>query len=108
MADTIVNVTDENFESEVLQSPIPVLVDFWAEWCGPCRMLAPTLAEIATEFQGKLLVAKVNVDDSKEAPAKYGIRGIPTLILFKNGSVHTTKVGLLSKTQLQDFLNENI
>ncbi len=108
MSDAIVNVNDTTFEADVLQSSIPVLVDFWAEWCGPCRMLAPTLEEIAKEFSGKLIVAKVNVDLSKETPAKYGIRGIPTIILFKNGKQHATKVGLLSKTQLQEFLNENI
>jgi len=108
MSDSIVNVNDANFEAEVLQASVPVLVDFWAEWCGPCRMLAPTLEEIAKENHGKVKVVKLNVDESKETPAKYGIRGIPTLLLFKEGSLHTTKVGLLSKTQLQEFLDENI
>jgi thioredoxin 1 len=86
-------VTDENFEAEVLQSSLPVLVDYWAEWCGPCRAIAPILDEIAGEYEGRLKVAKLNIDDNEVTPAKYGIRGIPTLMLFKDGSIEATKVG---------------
>ena len=101
-------VTDATFEAEVLQSEQPVLVDYWAEWCGPCKMISPILDEIATEYAGKLKVAKVNIDDNQETPAKYGIRGIPTLMVFKNGNIEATKVGALSKSQLKDFLDANI
>ena len=103
-----VNVTDENFETEVIKAGKPVIVDFWAEWCGPCKMIAPILEEVATEFDGKLTVGKLNVDENNETPPKYGIRGIPTLLLFKNGNVAATKVGALSKAQLTEFLNENL
>ena len=98
-------VTDATFEAEVLQSEQPVLVDYWAEWCGPCKMISPILDEIATEYAGKLKVAKVNIDDNQGTPAKYGIRGIPTLMLFKNGNVEATKVGALSKSQLAAFID---
>ncbi len=108
MSDSIIHVSDATFESEVLQSPTPVLVDYWAEWCGPCKMIAPILEDVAVEFQGKLKIAKLNVDENQATPPKYGIRGIPTLMLFKNGSVEATKVGALSKTQLAAFLNANL
>ena len=98
-------VTDATFEAEVLQSEQPVLVDYWAEWCGPCKMISPILDEIATEYAGKLKVAKVNIDDIQETPAKYGIRGIPTLMVFKNGNIEATKVGALSKSQLAAFID---
>ena len=98
-------VTDATFEAEVLQSEQPVLVDYWAEWCGPCKMISPILDEIATEYAGKLKVAKVNIDDNQKTPAKYGIRGIPTLMVFKNGNIEATKVGALSKSQLAAFID---
>ncbi len=104
----IVNVTDGTFESEVLQSDTPVLVDYWAEWCGPCKMIAPILDEISNEYAGKVKIAKLNIDDNNDTPPKYGIRGIPTLMLFKNGNVEATKVGALSKSQLTAFLDSNI
>ncbi len=104
MSDNIVHVTDASFEDDVLKSDVPVLVDFWAAWCGPCKMIAPILDEIATEHAGKLKVCKVDVDANNGIPAKFGIRGIPTLILFKNGNAEATKVGALSKTQLNEFI----
>lgn len=104
----IVNVTDSSFDTEVLQSDCPVLVDYWAEWCGPCKMIAPILDEIAGEYDGKIKIAKLNIDDNGETPPKYGIRGIPTLMLFKNGNVEATKVGALSKSQLTAFIDSNI
>ncbi|HAG95364.1 MAG: thiol reductase thioredoxin [Pseudomonadales bacterium] len=104
----IVNVTDGTFDAEVLQSDSPVLVDYWAEWCGPCKMIAPILDEISGEYDGKLKIAKLNIDENPDTPPKYGIRGIPTLMLFKNGNVEATKVGALSKSQLTAFLDSNI
>jgi thioredoxin 1 len=102
------HVTDDTFEPEVLQSETPVLVDYWAEWCGPCKSIAPILDEVAKEYEGRLKVAKINVDENQNTPAKFGIRGIPTLMLFKNGNVEATRVGALSKSQLTAFLDSNI
>ncbi|NMF88727.1 MULTISPECIES: thioredoxin TrxA [Aromatoleum] len=108
MSEHIHYVTDGNFEAEVLQAQTPVLVDYWAEWCGPCKMIAPILDDIAKEYAGKLKVAKLNIDENQETPAKFGIRGIPTLMLFKGGNVEATKVGALSKSQLTAFIDSNI
>ena len=108
MSDLIKHTTDAAFEQDVLKSSTPVLIDYWAEWCGPCRMVAPILDEIAGEYQGRLQIMKVNVDENRNVPAKYGIRGIPTLMLFKGGEVAATKVGALSKSQLTSFLDANI
>jgi thioredoxin 1 len=102
------HVTDDTFEPEVLQSETPVLVDYWAEWCGPCKSIAPILDEVAREYGSRLKVAKINVDQNQLTPAKFGIRGIPTLMLFKNGNVEATRVGALSKSQLTAFLDSNI
>ena len=104
----IQHITDANFEPEVLKSELPVLVDYWAEWCGPCKSIAPILEAVAKEYGGRLKVAKINVDENQSTPAKFGIRGIPTLMLFKNGNVEATKVGALSKSQLTAFLDSNI
>ncbi len=101
-------VTDETFEEEVLKADQPVLIDYWAEWCGPCKMIAPVLEEIAEDYAGRLKVAKLNIDENPATPPKYGIRGIPTLMLFKNGSVEATKVGAVSKSQLSAFIDSNI
>ena len=103
-----VPVTDATFAEEVTNSDIPVLVDFWAEWCGPCKVIAPVLEEIASEYDGKMKVCKLDIDANEATPPKYGIRGIPTLMLFKNGNVEATKVGALSKSQLTAFLDSNI
>ncbi len=107
-SEAIQHVTDDSFEPEVLQSEVPVLVDYWAEWCGPCKSIAPILEDVAREYGGRLKVAKINVDENQSTPAKFGIRGIPTLMLFKNGNVEATKVGALSKSQLTAFLDSNI
>ncbi len=108
MSDKIVHVTDASFETDVLNASAPVLVDFWAEWCGPCKMIAPILDEVAAEYEGKVTIAKLNIDQNSGTPPKFGIRGIPTLLLFKDGAVAATKVGALSKTQLKEFLDANI
>ena len=107
-SDLIKHVTDASFEADVLKAEGAVLVDYWAEWCGPCKMIAPVLDEIAETYKGKLTVAKLNIDENQEPPAKHGVRGIPTLMLFKNGNVEATKVGALSKSQLAAFLDANI
>jgi len=105
MSDNIVHVSDDSFETDVLQSDIPALVDFWAEWCGPCKMIAPILDEIADEYSGKIKVCKIDVDSNPETAAKFNVRGIPTLLVFKNGAVEATKVGALSKGQLTEFVD---
>ena len=108
MSDNIVKVSDDSFQSDVLSASGPVLVDYWAEWCGPCKMIAPVLDEIADEYQGKLTIAKLNVDENPNTPPKYGNRGIPTLMLFKDGEVAGTKVGSVSKSQLAEFVDQHI
>ena len=99
---------DDSFEADVLKSDKPVLVDFWAEWCGPCKAIAPTLDEMASTYEGKVQVVKVNIDESRQTPAKFGIRGIPTLMMFKNGQLAATKVGALTKSQMAQFIEQNI
>jgi thioredoxin 1 len=108
MSQGITKVSDDSFDSEVLKSDSPVLVDYWAEWCQPCKQIAPVLEEIAREYAGKIKVAKLNIDENTQTPRKYGIRGIPTLMLFKNGQVEATKVGAVSKSQLSAFLDGNL
>lgn len=108
MSDAIVQVTDATFEAEVLKSDLPVLLDFWAPWCGPCKMIAPILEELSGELAGKLKICKMDVDNNPETPAKFNVRGIPTLIIFKDGTVEATKVGALSKTQLSEFINTSV
>lgn len=105
---SVIHVNDASFEADVLKSPIPVLVDFWAEWCGPCKAIAPALEEIANELKGKITIAKLNVDDNQDVPARYGVRGIPTLTIIKGGQVVATKVGALPKAALVNFVNSNI
>ncbi|AAQ59260.2 thioredoxin TrxA [Chromobacterium violaceum] len=108
MSDLILHVTDDSFENEVLKADRPVLVDYWAEWCGPCKMIAPILDEVAKEYDGKLKIAKLNIDQNEQTPPKFGIRGIPTLMLFKDGQVAATKVGALSKSQLTAFIDSQL
>ena len=108
MSEKIVYLSDDSFENDVLKADGVVLVDFWAEWCGPCKMIAPILDDIAEEYEGKVTVAKLNVDQNNVSPAKYGVRGIPTLLLFKNGEVAATKVGAMSKTQLKEFIDAQL
>ncbi len=108
MSEKIVTLSDATFDEHVKASDVPVLVDFWAEWCGPCKMIAPILDEVAKDYAGKLKIAKLNIDSNQATPPKYGVRGIPTLMLFKNGNVEATKVGALSKSQLTAFIDSNI
>ena len=108
MSEQIVHVTDDTFEAEVLKAEQPVLVDYWAEWCGPCRMIAPILDDVAADYAGRVKICKLNVDENQATPPKYGIRGIPTLMLFRNGNVEATKVGALSKLQLAAFLDSSL
>jgi thioredoxin 1 len=108
LSSDIVYVSDDSFEEDVLKSDIPVLVDYWAEWCGPCKMIAPILEEVVGEYIGKLKIAKLNIDENSATPPKYGIRGIPTLMIFKDGDVEATKVGALSKSQLTAFIDSHL
>ena len=107
-SELVKHITDATFEDEVLHSTQPILVDYWAEWCGPCKMIAPILDEVSVSYEGKLQVAKMNVDENREIPAKFGIRGIPTLMLFKGGELAATKVGALSKAQLTAFIDQQL
>jgi thioredoxin 1 len=108
VSDLVLHVSDADFNDTVIKANGPVLVDYWAEWCGPCKMIAPVLDEIAAEYQGKLTIAKLNIDENPKTPQHYGVRGIPTLMLFKGGEVEATKVGALTKSQLTAFLDSNI
>jgi thioredoxin 1 len=108
MSNEIIHLSDETFKKEVLESTIPVLVDYWAEWCGPCKMIAPILDSLISEYNGKIKIAKLNIDENPLTPTKYGVRGIPTLMIFKDGNVESTKVGALSKSQLIAFIDSTI
>jgi len=108
LSEQVIHTSDDSFEADVIESEVPVLLDFWAEWCAPCKMIAPILTEIAEEYKGRLKIAKLNIDENPSIPPKFGIRGIPTLILFKNGTVEGQKVGALSKSQLTAFLDTNL
>ncbi len=108
MSEHVHYISDDSFEQEVLQAGVPVLADYWADWCGPCKMISPILDEVAKEYTGKLKVCKLNIDENQATPPKFGIRGIPTLMIFKNGNVEATKVGALSKSQLTAFVDSNI
>jgi len=108
VSDSVLHVTDSNFDELVLKANTPVLVDYWAEWCGPCKMIAPVLDEISQEYTGKITVAKLNIDENPATPSHYGVRGIPTLMLFKDGDIEATKVGALTKSQLAQFIDSNI
>jgi thioredoxin 1 len=107
-SERILHVGDDQFEDSVLRADVPVLVDFWAPWCGPCKMIAPILDELAEEYEGQMMIAKINIDDNPMTPQRYGVRGIPTLLLFKNGEVEATKVGALAKSQLKAFIDNNL
>ncbi|MFZ4478666.1 MAG: thioredoxin TrxA [Rhodoferax sp.] len=107
-SELIKHVSDASFETDVIQSPVPVLVDYWAEWCGPCKMIAPILDELSTSYEGKLQVTKMNVDENRDIPARFGIRGIPTLMLFKDGQLAATKVGAMSKAQMTAFIDQQL
>lgn len=108
MSENIKDITDDSFDKEVINAGLPVLLDFWAPWCGPCNAMAPVLDEIATAYAGKVIVAKINIDDNSATPQKFGVRGIPTLMLFKNGELESTKVGTVSKSQLSAFLDSHL
>lgn len=108
MSDQVLTVTDQNFEQQVLKAAKPILVDFWAEWCGPCKMIAPILAEIAVDYHAQLTIAKMDVDHNTQTPSQYGVRGIPTLMLFKDGELVATKVGALTKSQLKAFIDSHL
>jgi len=108
VSDLVLHVSDADFNDTVIKSGVPVLVDYWAEWCGPCKMIAPVLDEVSAEYEGKLAVVKLNIDENPKTPQHYGVRGIPTLMIFKNGEVEATKVGALTKSQLTAFIDSNI